>query len=145
MSVKTSYVILRQIFENIIVNSINYSYNNSTININLKTTKEGVLFSCRDSGIGIPADDQKHIFSYFFRAANAAKIKSGTGLGLYIAKILTDIIDGKIWFDAATPKNTTFFVSIPIPKPPVAKSDPFQPGANDHDYQKYGLNGFSEV
>ena len=144
IEIKTGYIVLRQIFENIIINAINYSYDSGKININLEKTKEGTLFVCKDNGIGISADDQKYIFNYFFRAANAAKIKSGTGLGLYIVKLLTDIIGGRVWFESEENKGAIFFVFIPIHKKNAERSNPFQPGVDDRDYQKYAIGGFSK-
>jgi signal transduction histidine kinase len=67
----------------------------------------------RDTGIGIPEEDQARIFGKFFRAENARKQESiGSGLGLYTTKRIMEKHGGKIWFESS-PAGTTFFVSFP--------------------------------
>ncbi|GEM_PF-5181421 len=76
--------------------------------------KENILISVKDSGVGIPKDVQPQIFKKFFRAKNAAKLESeGTGLGLYVNKMLAEAIGGKIWFESEEGKGTTFYVTLP--------------------------------
>jgi signal transduction histidine kinase len=67
----------------------------------------------KDLGIGIPKEDQKHLFDRFFRASNAGNIQ-GTGLGLNIVKRYVDLLSGEITFTSEYGKGTTFHVSIPI-------------------------------
>lgn len=69
----------------------------------------------RDSGIGIPKKDQKHLFEKFFRANNAINIK-GTGLGLHIVKRYLDLMKGSITFRSKENAGTTFIVTLPQEK-----------------------------
>ena len=73
-----------------------------------------VSFDVRDEGIGIPEEDQKHMFDRFFRASNAGNVQ-GTGLGLNIVKRYLDLLDGSITFSSKYGEGTTFKVIIPIP------------------------------
>ena len=66
-----------------------------------------------DQGIGIPIEDQKHLFTRFFRAHNADNIQ-GTGLGLNIVKRYVDLMEGLIEFKSGLGEGSTFIVSIPL-------------------------------
>ena len=85
--------------------------------VTLSAEKEGdqVRFAIRDSGIGIPEDEQQKIFKRFFRARNAVKTESdGSGLGLFIAEGIIKRHSGRIWFESAEGKGTTFYFTLPI-------------------------------
>lgn len=107
--------LIRQVYLNLITNAIHYSPPENKIVISLNKDHENIIFSVKDSGIGIPKEEQPKIFGRFFRASNASKtIASGTGLGLYISKLIIESSNGKIWFESVENKGTTFFASIPI-------------------------------
>jgi signal transduction histidine kinase len=103
-----------QAFMNLISNSIKYSKDGNAVQIGtILKDKEAVLY-VRDNGIGIPDDQKDKIFDKFFRANNAAKVTAnGTGLGLYFAKQVVEAHNGKIWFESAIDKGTTFYISLP--------------------------------
>ena len=65
----------------------------------------------KDGGIGIPKDDQEHLFERFFRGGNVTNIQ-GTGLGLNIVKRYLDLMQGTIHF-TSEPGNTVFTVDLP--------------------------------
>jgi signal transduction histidine kinase len=68
----------------------------------------------KDTGIGIPPDDQKHIFQQYYRTESSKDMAKGTGLGLNISKSLVEMQGGKIWFDSEIKKGTTFHFTVPI-------------------------------
>jgi signal transduction histidine kinase len=70
-------------------------------------------FSIRDEGIGIPMEDQRHMFERFFRASNAGNIQ-GTGLGLNIVKRYVELLNGTISFASEYKKGSIFTISIPV-------------------------------
>lgn len=107
-----------QVFSNIIVNAAEYSDKTAGIvKISLNEDADGYLFSCGDNGIGIPKDEQPKIFSRFFRASNANYAKEGgTGLGLFIVKMIVDNFGWQISFESEVAKGTTFCVKIPAKK-----------------------------
>jgi signal transduction histidine kinase len=77
--------------------------------------RELVYLSVKDSGIGIPKDEQPRIFEKLHRASNAeALVPDGTGLGLYLVKTILDKVGGGISFESVEGKGTTFFVTIPF-------------------------------
>lgn len=118
----TSYKsLVSQIFANIIFNAAEYSSaENGKVDIGLTAQKDGqFLFSCKDNGVGIPLEDQAHIFSKFFRASNAHTAKyKGTGLGLFIVKLIADSIGWNASFRSPAENNegTIFYVKIPYRK-----------------------------
>lgn len=118
----TSYKsLVSQVFANIIFNAAEYSSaKNGKVDIGLTAQEDGqFLFSCKDNGVGIPFEDQAHIFSKFFRASNAHAAKyKGTGLGLFIVKLIADSIGWNVSFRSPAENNegTIFYVKIPYSK-----------------------------
>jgi signal transduction histidine kinase len=112
-----NYPLTKIVLENLISNAINYSQGAKEIEIKLEQKKGRIFFSIKDEGIGIPKEDQKLIFKKFFRGKNAIQTEiHGTGLGLYIVKLILDTMDGKIWFKSKADKGATFYFSLPIVK-----------------------------
>jgi len=114
-SVFASYPLIKIVVENLINNAIHYS-RGGKIFIELKSLPpKRVVFKIKDEGIGIPSEDQKYIFQKFFRAKNATKTEVyGTGLGLFIVKLILDSMDGKVWFVSKENQGSTFYFSLPI-------------------------------
>ena len=103
---------IKNILINLLSNAIKYSPSNSKIYISTIIDATTITISVRDKGIGIPLDQQKHLFSRFFRADNAIAIQ-GTGLGLYIVKKYLENINGTIDFVSQPGEGTTFTINIP--------------------------------
>jgi two-component system sensor histidine kinase VicK len=104
-------------------NAVNYSPPRTAVTIKIEKNEKNFLLTVSDQGIGIPKADQSKIFTKLFRSGNAQLFKTdGTGLGLYITKLILDAIDGKIWFESNTKEQglpagkqgTTFYVTIPL-------------------------------
>jgi two-component system phosphate regulon sensor histidine kinase PhoR len=74
---------------------------------------ESVVFSVRDTGIGIPSDDLPRIFERFYKT-DRARSGGGTGLGLSIARHIVEAHGGKIWAESEEGRGSTFFFSIPV-------------------------------
>lgn len=110
-----SYPLVKIVVENLVGNAINYSQGNKKIFIKLKALSQKIEFQIKDQGIGIPYEDQKYIFQKFFRAKNAVRAEVyGTGLGLFITKLILDGMGGKIWFSSGQNQGTTFCFILPI-------------------------------
>lgn len=103
------------IFTNIIFNAAEYSdKEQGVVDISLARHQGGYIFTCKDNGIGIPPEEQAKIFSKFFRASNAIGQKErGTGLGLFIVKMIADNLGWKIRFASKPSAGTVFMVEIP--------------------------------
>lgn len=107
--------LLRQVIHNLITNAIRYSLRDKCgVIININQTKDQVYeISVQDTGIGIPKEMQKRIFDKFYRADNAIKTSTdGSGLGLYVAKMVIAQLGGKIWFESVEGKGTIFYIRI---------------------------------
>jgi PAS domain S-box-containing protein len=104
--------ILRNILFNLISNASKYSEAGNVIIISCEKKDSMILFHVKDSGIGIPKEDQKHLFDRFFRASNAGNIQ-GTGLGLNIVKRYVDLLSGDISFTSEPGEGTVFHIRIP--------------------------------
>ncbi|PIW36661.1 MAG: hypothetical protein COW24_04175 [Candidatus Kerfeldbacteria bacterium CG15_BIG_FIL_POST_REV_8_21_14_020_45_12] len=118
-SVNIDAGLLRQVIHNLVTNAIRYSSKpKSSVEVKLSANQgdeAGIIIAVTDQGIGIPESMKSKIFEKFFRADNAIQMAAdGSGLGLYIAKLVMDASGGKIWFDTIEGKGTTFFVQIPI-------------------------------
>ena len=105
---------MRLAIQNLLDNAIRYTHSGGQVTISLKGDKNKVEFRISDTGIGIPKDQQKRVFTKFFRGANAVKIETGgTGLGLYITKNIIEAHGGKISFKSEEGKGSTFYFSLP--------------------------------
>ncbi|KPJ55051.1 hypothetical protein AMJ47_02060 [Parcubacteria bacterium DG_72] len=108
--------LLKLATENLIDNAIRYTPGQGEVVVSIKRRdKNKILFSVKDSGVGIPEKDQKYIFQKFFRSENALKQRTkGSGLGLYVCKTIIEKSGGQIWFKSKDQQGTTFFVTLPI-------------------------------
>jgi PAS domain S-box-containing protein len=105
--------IMELCLSNLIHNAIKYSPENTKIDIEVIQNGKMLTISVKDSGMGIPDDAQKHIFSRYFRAENAIN-DQGTGIGLNIVKGHLKNLGGNISFVSQENKGSTFTMSIPI-------------------------------
>ena len=105
------------VIQNLIDNAIKYTKGQGEVKIALAEEGKSVKTTIQDTGVGIPKNQQKHIFQKFFRSDNIMKHQTiGTGLGLFIAKAVVEQSNGKIWFESEEGKGTTFYFTLPIYK-----------------------------
>ncbi len=107
--------LLKNIIINLITNAIKFSEEGSDIHIQTKIEKGSASISVIDKGIGIRREDQDHLFSSFFRGANATNI-AGSGLGLHIVKRYTDLLKGDVHLQSELDKGTSVIITIPVNK-----------------------------
>lgn len=105
--------LLKNVLVNLVTNSIKFSGEDKTIGISAQVRSGKAVLKVSDAGIGIPKEDQVHLFSSFFRSANATNIQ-GTGLGLHIVKRFIDLMHGKVKIESELNKGTTVTINIPI-------------------------------
>jgi signal transduction histidine kinase len=85
------------------------------IEISAEKADKEVVFSVRDTGPGIAAEELSRIFERYYRGEGA--LYKGTGLGLAIAKGLVDAHGGRIWAESVPGTGATFFFTIPAATP----------------------------
>jgi signal transduction histidine kinase len=102
----------RYILANLLSNAIKYSQENKDISVQTKNMDGQLALCIKDQGIGIPLEEQKHLFEKFFRANNTGNVQ-GTGLGLTIVKRYVELMGGTLDFISAVGTGTTFNTSIP--------------------------------
>lgn len=107
--------LLRQVWTNLIYNSIKFTPPHGRIWIALHPHGEMAEFRIADTGIGIAAQDREHVFERFFKADKARdRSKGGNGLGLAIAKTIVNRHHGMITVESVVDKGTTFRVELPL-------------------------------
>lgn len=114
-SVALDQSMLREVLLNLLTNAIHYSPAGSgRVRLSYRVSGGRCSISVSDNGIGIPAAARPHIFGRFYRADNAADSGSeGTGLGLYLSRLLTEAMGGDISYSSTAGKGTVFRVRIP--------------------------------
>jgi signal transduction histidine kinase len=106
---------IKLVLDNLLNNAIRYSKKKGKVEIQAVKENKNLKFQIKDNGVGIPKEDQKYIFQKFFRAANAFRYQTqGSGLGLYITKLIVENLGGKIGFQSEEDKGSTFWFTIPI-------------------------------
>ena len=105
--------ILTHILLNLISNAIKFSKESGVIEINTEVRDSVFRLSVKDSGIGIPDEDHKHLFGRFFRGRNVSAIQ-GTGLGLNIVAKYVEIMNGTIDFESKLGEGTTFTIDFKL-------------------------------
>lgn len=104
---------LREVADNLIENAIKYTPTGDIV-VDVTGDGEKVVISVADTGIGIPREDQAHLFQKFYRVDNSdTREIGGTGLGLYLCRRLAETMGGRIWVESEYKKGSTFFVELP--------------------------------
>lgn len=103
--------LLQQVLGNLLSNALKYSPDGGTISLTVTCQNNQVIFQVRDPGIGIPVDDQPHIFQPFYRASNVDVVR-GTGIGLAIIKKAVELYGGEISVESEVGVGTTFTVTL---------------------------------
>jgi signal transduction histidine kinase len=106
---------LKRALMNIVSNAIKYSRAETTIELGYHKEADKQVISVRDWGIGIPKSEQMKVLEGYYRARNAVKVQAhGTGLGLWITKLIIEQHGGTLWLESHEGKGTTIFVSLPL-------------------------------
>lgn len=104
---------IKQVFINLIENSIKYTPENGRIKITTKDSGKDIEITIEDNGIGIPEKDLPRIFERFYRVdKNRSRDRGGTGLGLSIVKHILEVHDSKIRVESEVDKGTKFYFNL---------------------------------
>lgn len=108
---------LRQLLLNLVTNAIKYTPGGGSVEITLARHDRTVVFSVRDTGIGISAEDLPHVFERFYRADRVRSRTSGRagfGLGLAISQWVAEAHGGSISVRSRLARGSTFTVTLPL-------------------------------
>jgi signal transduction histidine kinase len=109
---------VRQVLANLVDNAVKYSPDGGEIQIRACASDRRIEIAVEDGGIGIPHDAQARIFEKFFRVdANLNRGVGGAGLGLYIARELTEQMDGRLTLRSVEGRGSIFEVELPAAGP----------------------------
>lgn len=105
---------IRMVFENMIDNASKYSGEDKTVTVQLLEQADEAQIAIIDNGVGIKQEDQGKLFEKFSRIDNPLSTQvGGTGLGLYWAKKIIDLHDGRVTFNSVAGEGTKFTIHLP--------------------------------
>lgn len=109
---------IAQVVDNLVANAVKYSAAGGNVRVGVRSEGTEAVVEVRDEGIGIPADEQAHLFDRFFRASNARGAGiPGTGLGLMISSVIVERHGGTITLASAPGVGTVVTVRLPVAGP----------------------------
>ena len=104
-----------QLMDNLVSNAIKFTPESGRVDVRVRALQKRAVVEVRDSGIGIPANERKHLFQRFYRTSTATEQAiQGTGLGLAISKAIVEAHDGRITLTSEEDVGTTFRVELPL-------------------------------
>ena len=104
---------IKAVVDNLLSNAIKFT-EKGKIEINIISEENKITACVKDSGVGIPKNEQGRVFQKFFRGSNEARFKTeGTGLCLHLAKNIVEQCSGKMWFKSKEGEGSTFCFSLP--------------------------------
>jgi two-component system phosphate regulon sensor histidine kinase PhoR len=112
--VKANKRMIEDLVYNLIDNAIKYNVENGNVLVSIKNEENNGLISVKDTGIGIPQEEQDRIFERFYRIDKSRSKKiEGSGLGLSIVKHIVEYHNGSITLESEVGKGTTITIKLP--------------------------------
>jgi signal transduction histidine kinase/CHASE3 domain sensor protein len=105
---------LDRVLMNVLANAVKFTPAGGSVNLGARREGDEVVVTVADTGMGIPENEHKALFTRFFRASNAVRqAVPGTGLGLAIVSTIVDNHDGRIDVRSAEGEGATFTIRLP--------------------------------
>jgi signal transduction histidine kinase len=115
---------LKRSFMNLISNAIKYSLNGGEVEITYRHSGQEHIVAIRDHGIGIPAEEQDKVLNGYYRATNATRQQAhGTGLGLWLARMIVEQHKGRLWINSVEDLGTTIYLALPATSTKITGRD----------------------
>jgi PAS domain S-box-containing protein len=106
---------LAQLLDNLISNGVKFTPSGGRVDVRIRGLRGKAVIEIRDTGMGIPAAEQEHLFERFYRTSQATEQAiPGTGLGLAISKAIVEAHGGQIVVASGEGDGSTFRISLPI-------------------------------
>ena len=105
--------LLYQLFSNLLSNAVKYSPGGGAIEVEAEMRADEIVVAVADRGIGIPANDLERLFERYHRGGNVSGIV-GTGVGLYLVKMVADLHRGRVEVTSAEGAGSRFTVHLPV-------------------------------
>lgn len=108
--------LIRQTVLNMISNAVKYTPAGGRVTVRLAAPGDGtLLWSVEDTGIGVPKDAHRRLFEKFYRAENVYALETeGTGLGLYLVRLIVERFGGRVWCESEEGRGATFSFTLPL-------------------------------
>lgn len=110
----TDAKLLKRLLTEVLQNAVYYNRAGGEVEIKISFPEKNILIEVKDTGLGIPEQEQPLVFTKFFRGSNKPADVPGAGLGLFISREFARLLKGKIWFSSKEKEGTAFFVSLPL-------------------------------
>jgi two-component system, OmpR family, sensor kinase len=121
--------LLYQLLSNLLSNAVKYSQGGGAIEVVAEMRVDEIVVAVADRGIGIPANDLERLFERYHRGSNVSGIV-GTGVGLYLVKMVADLHRGRVEVTSAEGAGSRFTVHLPVKPAGAMKAvSPVQPAA----------------
>jgi len=117
---------MRQVFANLLDNALKYTPDGGKVSLACAVESGGVIVRVRDSGMGIPADEQPRIWERLYRG-DKSRSQRGLGLGLSLVKAIVEAHHGTVWVQSLPGEGSEFVVHIPQPVSPQRKVHALNP------------------
>ncbi len=110
--------LIRQAIHNLVDNAIKYTNGPGQVDVSLQQNNDFLIIRVRDTGIGIAAEHQRHLFEKFYRIKRRDTVHiKGTGLGLAIVKSIAERHKGRVWVESKLGEGSVFYLAIPLIPP----------------------------
>jgi signal transduction histidine kinase len=112
--------VLALILSNLLSNAIKFTPPRGAVTLAAEAQDGGVVVRVMDTGVGIPTEEQERIFDRFYQVESSLRREhGGIGLGLAIAREMSELIDGRLWLESEVGRGSTFFLALPAGAPPA--------------------------
>ena len=115
---------LEQVLHNLVSNALKYSPTGSRVEVRVAQEGEEAVLSVVDWGMGISAEELRHLFTPFRRTGHAREVAPGVGLGLSVARRIVEAHGGRIQVDSRPGAGSTFHVRLPLDSPSASARQP---------------------
>ena len=111
--IRVDFAQMARVFQNLLENALTYGGSDAPVSVGASSADRDVRIWVEDKGPGIPSEERERIFEKFYRGAAAARMPSGTGLGLAVAAEIVRSHGGKMWVEDVLPHGARMVVSLP--------------------------------